>query len=138
MRHEQDKRAIDALAARGYYEAFNATVKTILDIHNGALPIETLELSVLDWRGLLFSPAAKAGLIPVESLAGYRHNPVFIRGSMHVPPPQEKLMDAMEVLYELLQTEKDAWIRAVLGHFCFVYIHPFPDGNGRIGRFLMN
>jgi len=26
----------------------------------------------------------------------------------------------------------------VLGHFVFVYIHPYLDGNGRIGRFLMN
>jgi len=26
----------------------------------------------------------------------------------------------------------------VLGHFIFVYIHPYMDGNGRIGRFLMN
>jgi Fic family protein len=26
----------------------------------------------------------------------------------------------------------------VLGHFIFVYIHPYGDGNGRIGRFLMN
>jgi Fic family protein len=29
-------------------------------------------------------------------------------------------------------------IRVVLGHFAFVYIHPYMDGNGRIGRFLMN
>ena len=29
-------------------------------------------------------------------------------------------------------------MRAVLGHFLFVYVHPYPDGNGRIGRFLMN
>src|SRR5690606_38552994 len=26
----------------------------------------------------------------------------------------------------------------VLGHFFFVYIHPYSDGNGRMGRFLMN
>ncbi len=26
----------------------------------------------------------------------------------------------------------------MLGHFLFVYVHPCPDGNGRIGRFLMN
>jgi Fic family protein len=26
----------------------------------------------------------------------------------------------------------------VLGHFIFVYIHPYMDGNGRMGRFLMN
>jgi Fic family protein len=25
-----------------------------------------------------------------------------------------------------------------LGHFIFVFIHPYLDGNGRIGRFLMN
>ena len=24
------------------------------------------------------------------------------------------------------------------GHFIFVYIHPYMDGNGRMGRFLMN
>ena len=29
-------------------------------------------------------------------------------------------------------------MRAVLGHFIFVFIHPYSDGNGRIGRFLMN
>jgi Fic family protein len=26
----------------------------------------------------------------------------------------------------------------VLGHFVFVYIHPYGDGNGRMARFLMN
>jgi Fic family protein len=29
-------------------------------------------------------------------------------------------------------------VRVVLGHFVFVYIHPYRDGNGRTGRFLMN
>lgn len=29
-------------------------------------------------------------------------------------------------------------MRVVLGHFMFVYIHPYMDGNGRLGRFLMN
>lgn len=29
-------------------------------------------------------------------------------------------------------------MRVVLGHFVFVYIHPYFDGNGRMGRFLMN
>jgi len=37
-----------------------------------------------------------------------------------------------------LETEPSAAVRAVLGHFLFVYIHPYFDGNGRLGRFLMN
>ena len=44
----------------------------------------------------------------------------------------------MPVLFELLSTEKEASVRAILGHFVFVFIHPYMDGNGRMGRFLMN
>ena len=29
-------------------------------------------------------------------------------------------------------------MRAVLGHWLFGYIHPYPDGNGRMARFLTN
>jgi len=44
----------------------------------------------------------------------------------------------MPVLFELLASEPEGSVRAVLGHFIFVYIHPYMDGNGRMGRFLMN
>ncbi|WP_260833982.1 Fic family protein [Sphingopyxis sp. P1IMeth2] len=37
-----------------------------------------------------------------------------------------------------LSEEKEPSVRVVLGHFIFVYIHPYMDGNGRTGRFLMN
>jgi Fic family protein len=44
----------------------------------------------------------------------------------------------MPALFDLLSEEREPAVRAVLGHFVFVYIHPYMDGNGRIGRFLMN
>lgn len=44
----------------------------------------------------------------------------------------------MEAFFECLLNERHAGVRAVLGHFIFVYIHPYMDGNGRLGRFLMN
>ena len=44
----------------------------------------------------------------------------------------------MPELCNLLEKETLAAVRAVLGHFMFVYIHPYFDGNGRLGRFLMN
>jgi Fic family protein len=44
----------------------------------------------------------------------------------------------MPVFFDLLRDEPHPAVRVVLGHFIFVYIHPYVDGNGRIGRFLMN
>ena len=44
----------------------------------------------------------------------------------------------MPAFFELLREEPDPAVRIVLGHFIYVYIHPYMDGNGRTGRFLMN
>jgi Fic family protein len=79
-----------------------------------------------------------AGIASAAALAGYRAGPVYIRGSQHVPPPRESVPDLMETLFGLLKTEPSGTVRGVLGHFIFVFIHPYMDGNGRIGRFLMN
>jgi len=57
---------------------------------------------------------------------------------MHVPPRAAVVRDAMPALFALLRDEQDPAVRVVLGHFMFVYIHPYMDGNGRMGRFLMN
>ncbi|MCC6775909.1 MAG: Fic family protein [Hyphomicrobiales bacterium] len=73
-----------------------------------------------------------------EALAGYRGSQVFIRRSMHVPLPPHAVADAMRTFFEMLEGEDHAVVRAVLGHFIFVYIHPYMDGNGRMGRLLMN
>jgi Fic family protein len=50
----------------------------------------------------------------------------------------EAVRDLMPAFFELLQQEGEPAVRVVLGHFFFVYIHPYLDGNGRMGRFLMN
>ena len=57
---------------------------------------------------------------------------------MHVPPSPPAVRDAMPAFFDLLREEPEPSVRIVLGHFLFVYVHPYPDGNGRIGRFLMN
>lgn len=63
---------------------------------------------------------------------------MYIKNAAHVPPPREAIRDMMPALFDLLAAEPSASVRAVLGHFCFVFIHPYMYGNGRIGRFLMN
>lgn len=57
---------------------------------------------------------------------------------MHTPLAPRAVPDAMAVFFELLTEETHPAVRVVLGHFIFVYIHPYMDGNGRMGRFLMN
>ena len=57
---------------------------------------------------------------------------------MHVPLNPDAVRDAMPAFFDLLREETSPAVRVVLGHFFFVYIHPYMDGNGRIGRFLMN
>ena len=44
----------------------------------------------------------------------------------------------MPAFFDLPREEPEPSVRVVLGHFMFVYIHPYMDGNGRLGRFLMN
>ena len=85
----------------------------------------------------MFSPSVTAGFLESD-LAGYRERAVFLRGSRHVPPPKDALMDCMDALADCLRAESSPWVRAVLGHFTCTYIHSFQDGNGRNGRFLMN
>jgi Fic family protein len=79
-----------------------------------------------------------AGIIKAADLAGYRNGPVYIRRSMHSPPRPEAVRELMPTFFELLQKEPEPAVRVVLGHFIFVWIHPYFDGNGRMGRFLMN
>jgi len=44
----------------------------------------------------------------------------------------------MQALTQCLAREPDAFVRAVLGHWLFGFIHPYMDGNGRMARYLMN
>jgi len=73
-----------------------------------------------------------------SALAGYRNDFVFLRTSRYVPPRWEAVRDAMPAFFDLLESEKEPAVRAVLGHWLFGYIHPYMDGNGRMARFLMN
>lgn len=91
-----------------------------------------------DWYRQLFAPSVTTGILQISDLAGYRIDQVYIGKSKHVPLNVEAVRDTMPKLFQLLINEKHAGVRAVLGHFIFVYIHPYKDGNGRMGRFLMN
>lgn len=136
--NSNDAEQKNAMAARGYYQAFESVKGSIKRILEGENPGEVIDNDHRTWYRELFAPSVTAGILKPTDLAGYRTGQVYIRGSLHTPLNPEAVRDAMPVLFELLKKEQDARVRAVLGHFIFVYIHPYMDGNGRMGRFLMN
>ncbi len=133
-----DRHACDALAARGYWQAFQAVKADVELVIGGGDAGKLASSAHRAWYRELFQPCVSAGLIKTEALAGYRNNAVYIMNSQHVPPRYEAVRDAMPTLFELLSDEENASVRAVLGHWLFGYVHPYPDGNGRVARFLMN
>jgi len=136
--HRADRENRDALAARGYWQAFQRVKADVGNVLAGDSPGDIVQRTHRDWYRELFQPCVAAGIIDAESLAGYRNDAVFLRTSRHVPPRWEALRDAMPALFSLLSQEPEPSVRAVLGHWLFGYIHPYPDGNGRMARFLMN
>ena len=136
--HDDDRKGLDALAARGYWQAFQLVKESISRIIVGEDLSALIRKTHREWYRELFQPCVVAGLIPASAMAGYRDNAVFLRNSRHVPPRWEAVRDAMPELFDLLENEREASVSAVLGHWLLGYIHPYPDGNGRMARFLMN
>ncbi len=136
--HDADRQSRDVLAARGYWQAFRLVRATVSEIIGGGEAGALFREAHRDWYRELFQPCVTAGLIAASALAGYRSDAVFLRGSRHVPPRWEAVRDAMQALFDLLESESEPSVRAVLGHWLFGYIHPYPDGNGRMARFIMN
>lgn len=136
--NEKDKEHKNAMAARGYYQAFQAVKESIRLILQGNNAGKVVDDDHSTWYRELFAPSVAAGILKASDLAGYRNGPVYIIDSLHTPPNHEAVRDAMPTLFDLLKDESEASVRIVLGHFIFVYIHPYFDGNGRIARFLMN
>jgi Fic family protein len=136
--NEQDREQRNRMAARGYWQAFQLVQKSIGKVLKGDNPGAVADDDHRAWYREMFAPSVTAGLLRPSDLAGYRNGQVFIRQSMHVPLKRDAVRDAMPALFDLLREEEHRAVRVVLGHFVFVYIHPYMDGNGRMGRFLLN
>ena len=134
----QDRQMMDAMAAKGYFEAFTLVKESVRSVVSGSDAAKTVREHYPDWYRALFSQAVSSGLLDAHRLAGFRNGPVFIRNSKHVPPRHSAIPDSMDALFQCLLEEQHPAVRAVLGHFLFGFIHPYVDGNGRLARFVMN
>lgn len=95
------------------------------------------------WQAALF-PTGYSGMMKIR-VGGYREHaePMQIvsgqgrRERVHYEaPPSERVPQEMSQLLQWFNagTEADTLVRAALTHLWFETIHPFEDGNGRVGR----
>jgi len=92
-------------------------------------------------HGVLLSRGRGSGKDPGE----FRRSQNWIGGTRpgnaaFVPPPHTAVPDCMAALERFLHAADDglpALVRAGLAHVQFETIHPFLDGNGRVGRLLI-
>ena len=71
---------------------------------------------------------------------GYRKSDMVIFGAKFTPPPPYVVPALVKSIINWLKEESEIDVikKAVIFHTLFEVIHPFPDGNGRVGRILLN
>lgn len=83
------------------------------------------------------------GLADYENLGGFRKVVSAIFNSagiaVYLPPRPSQILPLTKKLLSFANSEKERFvpIRACLTHYTFEKIHPFLDGNGRVGRLLL-
>ena len=74
----------------------------------------------------------------IDEAGRFRHSGVGVfseKGCEHIAPPAERVPLLVADLFDWLKKSKDhLLIRSCVFHFEFELIHPFADGNGRMGR----
>jgi len=92
------------------------------------------EENVLELHRILFSGFC-------EGAGSYRNGQVYLEGRDIMPPPAFEVPQLIGTLLDWMK-ENPEELRpielAAVFHHRFVEIHPFDDGNGRVGRLLMN
>lgn len=111
--HPQNR---NALAIRGYRQAFRRVMKSIQTILGGENPVAVVQRDCEGWYANLFGPSIAAGL----------SNPSHLDEAL------------LPEFFSLLAEEAEPRVRVVLGHFLFTQIQPRSEGNGIMARFVMN
>ncbi|MDH3708132.1 MAG: Fic family protein, partial [Acidimicrobiia bacterium] len=116
--------------------ADNLAVVDVAQAAGGPLTDEQLH----EWHRRLL----RHGYLPDDLVGRYRTSPGWIGGTSpanaaYVPPPADLVPDLMADLVDYASREDvlDPVVQAAVVHAQFETIHPYGDGNGRLGRVLV-
>lgn len=117
------------------YQAF--TVRNVLKLHKQIMSFEPDSKQI---AGILRSPGKKGSIVQIGGLGN-------VENSIYNPTPPEHVASCLDLVMAWYQDEAlvemgDAGmglslpLRLAIGHTHFEAVHPFRDGNGRVGRML--
>lgn len=115
-----------------------APIKQIQEVKNAIAAYELYpKLNQFDIRHLLKAHGVMMSAL-VDNSGRFRRSGVGVFDSqkcVHLAPPADRVPTLMNELFEWLNKAKDhLLIRSCVFHYEFEFIHPFEDGNGRMGR----
>lgn len=115
-----------------------APLKEVQEVRNAIKVYESFdEFDAYDWKDLLKAHEIMAfGL--VDHPGHFRKTGVCVAGKdgiSHIAPPADRLPFLISDLFDWLKNAEDhPLIKSCVFHYEFEFIHPFEDGNGRMGR----
>ena len=114
------------------------TLREITEVQGAIEAYDCLEkYNHANEKDLLLSHNKMMGKL-LDNAGTYRHTNVGVGGKegvTHVAPPPHRVQSLMGELFGWLQsTDEHLLIVSCIFHYEFEFIHPFSDGNGRVGR----
>jgi len=124
----------DWAEVQNYIRAINYSIDALAD-----LPLSNRLLR--QTHAILMEGVRGEGKMPGEFRSSQNWIGVSLKNAVFVPPHHEHVPDLMSDLEQFLHT-RDFFVhpllRIAIAHFQFETIHPFLDGNGRLGRLMIS
>lgn len=120
-------------------ETTDYLIEILIDANTNYDQDLTLE-RLFGWHNALF-PRGYSGLSKINVATFRSEDPMEVIGgaagkekTYYVAPPRSILEHEMDLYLQWFNSTPPGLIKACIAHLWFVIIHPFDDGNGRIGR----
>ena len=133
MEEKDPRKLLDNMEVLNYRDALNhATSLKERDLDEELL----LELHRILMKGVRGENKSPGNYRSVQVLVGSKGD--TLKTARFVPMPPENVYWKMKNLFEYLNSpDENILLSAALAHYQFESIHPFTDGNGRMGRLLI-
>ena len=133
MEEKDPRKLLDNMEVLNYRDALNhATSLEERDLDEELL----LELHRILMKGVRGENKSPGNYRSVQVLVGSKGD--TLETARFVPMPPENVYWKMKNLFEYLNSpDENILLSAALAHYQFESIHPFTDGNGRMGRLLI-